>query len=75
MQIRYWDAITKSYVTHDGVVIRCGLGYSAGPTFGILYHLSDGRFLGGVIHSDRGDLMTEIQYAKTARDAMPARWR
>lgn len=73
--IRYWDSSTESFVLHEGSVVRSGAGYSAGPEYGVLYRLDDGRFLGGVLHSDRGDLMTEVRYANTARGAMPSRWR
>lgn len=73
--IRYWDASSESYVTHEGTLVRSGAGYSAGPEYGVLYRLADGRFLGGVRHTDRGDLMTEVCYANTSRGAMPARWR
>jgi hypothetical protein len=73
--IQYWDAIANSYVTHEGTLVRSGAGYSAGPEYGVLYRLDDGRFLGGVRHRDRGDLMTHVRYAKTARAAMPARWK
>ena len=73
--IQYWDASAGLYVTHKGTIVRSGAGYSAGPEYGVLYWLDDGRFLGGVRHSDRGDLMTEVRYGTTSRDAMPARWR
>lgn len=73
--IRYWDACTESYVTHKGAIVRSGAGYGPGPEYGVLYRLNNGRYLGGVRHTDRGDLMTEVRYASTARDAMPDRWR
>lgn len=73
--IRYYDATSEQYVAHEGVVVRSGAGYSSGPEYGVLYRLDDGRYLGGVRHTDRGDLMTEVRYAKTARAAMPQRWR
>ena len=71
--INIWTG--ENYVTHQGTIVRSGAGYTAGPEYGVLYRLDDGRFLGGVRHTDRGDLMTEVRYAKTARGAMPARWR
>ena len=75
VSIRYWDANRASYVTHEGTVVRTGAGYTAGPEYGVLYRLTDGRYLGGIRHTDRGDLLTEVRYAKTARGAMPRRWR
>jgi hypothetical protein len=75
MKIRYYDADKKSYVSHEGKIIRSGAGSGgAGPEYGVLYQLTDGRYLGGVRHRDRGDLMTEVRYADSERDAMPARW-
>lgn len=71
----YWDANAESMVAHNGWLVRSGAGYGPGPSYGVLYRLNDGRFLGGVRHQDRGDLMTEVRYAKTARGAMPKRWR
>jgi len=73
--IRFWSATTGSHVTHEGTVVRSGSGYGAEPEYGVLYRLADGQFLGGVRHRDRGDLMTEVCYAASARRAMPARWR
>lgn len=71
VSIKYYDAGTNSYVEHEGEVIRSGAGYTSGPEYGVLYRLTDGRFLGGVRHTDRGDLMTEVRYARTQKDAMP----
>jgi len=45
-----------------------------GPSYGIIYKLDDGRYLGGVRHTDRGDLMTDIAYGKTEKSVTPARW-
>jgi hypothetical protein len=73
MKIWFWNG--ADHVTHEGTVVRSGAGHGTGPEYGMLYRLADGRYLGGVRHTDRGDLMTEIRYAKTARGAMPARWR
>jgi hypothetical protein len=73
--IRYYDAQAESYVCHTGSVIRSGAGYTSGPEFGVLYRLDDGRYLGGIRHKDRGDLMTHVKYATTKRGAMPRRWR
>jgi hypothetical protein len=73
--IRYWDANAETYVEHQGVGVRSGAGYSAGPSYGVLYRLDDGRYLGGMRHTDRGDLMTRVRYAKTARGAMPPCWK
>ena len=74
-KISYYDASTESFVAHTGEVVRSGAGYTSGPEYGVLYRLDDGRYLGGVRHSDRGDLMTEVRYAARKRDAMPRRWR
>jgi hypothetical protein len=74
MKIRYYDADKKSYVSHEGKIIRSGAGAGAEPEYGVLYQLTDGRYLGGVRRRDRGDLMTEVRYADNERDAMPARW-
>lgn len=65
----------NGYVTEHGETVRSGAGYSAGPEYGVLYRLDDGRYLGGVRHTDRGDLMTDIRYAGTARGALPSCWR
>lgn len=73
VEIRYWDG--DKYVTHTGTVVRSGSGYGPGPEYGVLYRLSDGRYLGGVRHADRGDLMTNVRYASTAKGAYPDRWR
>jgi len=73
IDIRYFDGST--YVHERGQIVRSGDGYSPGPEYGVLYHLVDGRFLGGVRHKDHGDLMTDVTYADTARRAMPQRWR
>ena len=73
--ITYYDASTESYVTHEGKILRSGAGYASGPEYGVLYKLADGSYLGGVRHTDRGDLMTEIRYSATKRGAMPRRWR
>src|SRR3990167_815705 len=72
--IRYYDA-AAGYVTIEGTLIRSGAGYNSGPEYGVLYCLADGRWLGGVRHTDRGDLMTEVRYAATRRAAEPRRWR
>lgn len=74
-EIKYWDASHEAYVYHQGEVVRSGAGRSAGPEYGIVYKLDDGRFLGGVRHHDRGDLMTEIRYGKTEKSVFPDRWR
>ena len=74
-EIKFFDANLNSYVTEQGEIVRSGAGYSAGPEYGVLYRLADGRYFGGVRHNDRGDLMTEITYANAARTAMPKRWR
>lgn len=75
MTIRFYDAYTESYVEHSGKLLRSGDGYTSTPEYMVIYKLSDGRYLGGTRHKDRGDLMTEIRYAKTERAAMPKRWR
>lgn len=75
MKIRYYDAESESYISHEGNLLRSGAGHSSGPEYGVIYQLDDGRFLGGVRHQDRGDLMTEVRYAQTKRSAMPRRWR
>lgn len=73
--IRYYDAGTETMIEHEGRTVRSGNGYSDGVEYGVLYHLSDGRYLGGVRHHDHGDLLTGIRYASTAKQAMPDRWR
>lgn len=75
IDIRYWDAGSETYVSHEGTLVRSGAGWGAGPEYGILYRLTDGRYLGGVRHTDRGDLMTDVRYAATSAGAMPDRWR
>jgi hypothetical protein len=72
--IRYWDSSSIKYVSHTGETIRSGAGFSA-TEYGVLYRLDDGRFMSGVRHTDRGDLMTNIRLGRTIREAMPARWR
>lgn len=72
-EIKYWDG--ERYVAHCGVIVRSGAGWGAGPEYGILYRLTDGRYLGGVRHTDRGDLMTDVRYAATSVGALPDRWR
>lgn len=75
MKIRYYDATTESYIEHEGEVIRSGAGWGPGPEYAVLYRLMDGRYLGGVRHQDRGDLMTDVVISQSRRDATPARWR
>lgn len=74
MLIKFYDPQAGS-VSHQGEVVRSGAGYTPGPEYGVLYLLADGRYLGGIRHRDRGDLMTECRYSRCANDAMPQRWR
>jgi hypothetical protein len=74
-EIKFYDARVESYVTERGTVVRSGAGWGAGPEYGVLYRLEDGRYLGGVRHTDACDLMTEIRYARNAETAKPARWK
>jgi hypothetical protein len=67
MHIKYWDSIAETYPIWRRLRSRP-------RKYAVLYRLDDGRYLGGIRHKDRGDLMTEVCYAKTARDAMPGRW-
>ena len=58
-----------------GRVVRSGNGWGPGPEYGIIYRMGDGRYLGGVRHHDRGDLMTELRTGRTVADVTPTRWR
>ena len=69
--IRYWDATTDRMVEYEGRVIRSGAGYGPGPSYGVLYRLSDGRYLGGMRHTDRGNLMTDVRIGPTRAEALP----
>ena len=73
--IRYYDATRREHVEFEGTIVRSGNGHGPGPEYGIIYRLANGYYLGGVRHTDAGDLMTEVRYGKTPREVMPARWR
>ena len=44
---------------------RSMAGYGPGPEYKIAYQLSDGRWMRGVRHTDRGNLMTDVSYMST----------
>ena len=65
--ISYYDANTESHISYDGVIVWSSAGYTSGPEYDVLYRLSDGRFLSGTRHQDRGDLMTDVRLSRPRR--------
>ena len=54
----YYDAVAERYQTITYTDMRTMAGRVSGPAYDISYRLVDGRWLNGVRHTDRGDLMT-----------------
>ena len=60
---RYYDAEAEQYVPIVYSAVRSGAGYGPGPEYRVSYRLTDGRWLNGLRHTDRGDLMTHVEIA------------
>lgn len=61
---KYYDAATESYQTIEFTEMRSMAGYVRGPEYRVSYRLPDGRWLNGLRHQDRGDLMTNVKIRK-----------
>lgn len=59
-QEKYWDG--DKYVHFEGVLICSQAGHTRDVEVPKLWKLSDGRYMYGLTHQDRGDLMTDVKF-------------
>lgn len=71
--VHYYDADAKEMRYVQATHVRSGAGYSTGPSYPVSYRLTDGSWLNGTRHADRGDLMTDITTTQKPRCTKPER--
>lgn len=58
---RYYDSEAQQNKTIVYRAHRSMSGRGAGPEYRVSYQLTNGAWLNGLRHTDRGDLMTEVE--------------
>jgi hypothetical protein len=57
----YYDAHSKASKTIEYIAYRSMAGRVSGVEYRVSYRLRDGRWLNGLRHQDRGNLMTDVE--------------
>lgn len=58
---RYYDAESEAMKTVEYVQKHSMAGYVSGPEYRVSYQRTDGSWLNGTRHKDRGSLMTDVR--------------